>query len=77
IQESEARYIAAFSGGIMKRAHEFLSDDSVKKERDEIVRLTSEVYKRDRLHALMQADYFIGNRDRIDYILEIMMSWFR
>lgn len=77
VGEKEARYIAAFSGGIMKRALEFLDDDSVKKDRDEIIKLISELYKKDKLYALMQADYFTGNKDRIDYILEIMVSWFR
>jgi len=77
VQKEEARYMAAFSGGIVGRALAFLSDDSVKKERDEVIRLIREIYKRDRLYALMQADYFLGNKDRIDYILEIMMSWFR
>lgn len=75
--KDQARYIAAFSDGIVKKALEFLNDEDFKKNRDKIVEMSKELYQKDKINILSYVDYFIGNKDRIDSVLDMMMSWFR
>ena len=77
VQDKEARFIAAFSDGIMKKALDYLIDDNFKKVRDEVIKLSSKLYKNDKLNVLSAIDYFLDNKDRIDNIFEIMISFFR
>lgn len=72
-----ARYIAAFSDGIVGKAMQLLNDDGYRKDRDDIIEVARNLYNRDKVYVLSKVDYFVGNKDRIDYILDIMMSWFR
>lgn len=75
--ESQARYAAAFSDGIVKKALEFLNNGDFVKHRDEILEFSTGLYKRDKIQVLSFVGYFIDNKDKIDIILDIMMSWFR
>jgi DNA polymerase-3 subunit delta' len=77
IQEKDARFAAAFSDGIMKTALEFVNDEAVREERNKIIDVTRGLCSRDKINALLKVDYFMSNKDKIDYILDIMMSWFR
>jgi len=75
--EKEARLFAALSGGIVGKALALMEDRAAREDIDRIIELTRELHKGDKLYVLSQTDYFINNKDRIDYILGIMMSWFR
>lgn len=77
VDETEARQIAAFSEGIVGKAVEILNDDVIKKDRDEIIDIVESLCAKDKIYALSRVDYFMNKKDRIDYILGIMMSWFR
>lgn len=75
--EKEARYVAAFSDGIVKKAEDFLNNQNRKKMRDDVIEIAGSIYKDDKLHALSYTDYFLDNRDSVPYILDVMMSFFR
>jgi DNA polymerase III, delta'' subunit len=75
--EEEARYIAAFSDGIVQKAEEFIQNQELKKDRDDIIQVARSLYKDDKLHALSHVEYFLSNKDKASYILDVMMSYFR
>jgi DNA polymerase-3 subunit delta' len=77
VSEKQARAAAAFSGGIVKKALELLQDSDFKKTRDEVIDLSMVLRKKDKLYVLSLTDYFIANKDKIDNILDIMMSVYR
>lgn len=77
ISDRQAKTAAAFSGGIVKKALEFLNDSDLKKTRDEVIELTMKLYKKDTLNVLSFVDYFLANKDKIDIIIDIMISFFR
>lgn len=77
IPKEEAKYISAFSDGILGKAMDFIEDEQFKNTRNEVIDLAAGLYKCDKFIALSKADYFLQNRERIDNILDVMMSFFR
>ena len=73
----EARYIAALSDGILKNALDFISNDDLKNTRNEIIELSKNIRSGDKLDALSSVEYFVSNKDKIDRILDIMLSFYR
>lgn len=77
VDEKEARYIAAFSDGIVKKAEDYLNNEDQKKLRDDAIEIAISIHKDDKLHALSYTDFFLDHKDRVPYILDVMMSIFR
>jgi DNA polymerase-3 subunit delta' len=77
VSDSQARTAAAFSGGIVKKAADFISDDALKKTRSDTIEISMNILSRDRLYGLSKVEYFTDNKDKIDNILDIMTSWYR
>lgn len=77
IPKVQAGAAAAFSDGIVKKALEFVNDSGYRKTRDEVIDISTNLYKKDKLYVMSRIDYFIDNKDKVDSILDIMMSWFR
>lgn len=77
INEKDARYVAAFSDGIVKKAEDYLNNEEQKKLRDDAIEIATSLYKDDKLHALSYTNYFLDHRDDVPYILDVMISFFR
>lgn len=77
IPDKQARTAAAFSGGILKEAIEFLNDGELRRIRDEVIEISINIRKKDRFYAMSRVEYFIKNKDRANSLLDVMMSWFR
>ncbi|KPU43061.1 DNA polymerase III subunit tau [Oxobacter pfennigii] len=77
VDEKEIRYIAALSNGIIGRALEIIQDNRGKKDRDEIIEIIRKLFKNDTFYVLSKVDYFLNNKDNIEYILDVMISWYR
>ncbi|HBM79420.1 MAG: DNA polymerase III subunit delta' [Clostridiales bacterium] len=77
VPEREARFASAFSGGIFQKAVEFIADDKLKADRNDVIKLSLNIYKKDKIDVLSYVDYFTENKDNIMSILDIMVSLFR
>ncbi|HBM75596.1 MAG TPA: DNA polymerase III subunit delta' [Clostridiaceae bacterium] len=77
VSAEQARYLAALSDGILKNALDFMDSDDLKAARNEIIELSRNIKYCDKIDALYSVEYFINNKDGIDKILDIMMSFYR
>lgn len=77
IDNNEARYVAILSQGIVGRAIEILKNESIKKNREDIINIARDIYNNEKLLILSYVDYFLKNKDNINYILDIFILWFR
>lgn len=73
----EARLGAAYSGGIVGKALEIMNDGNLNNIRGEVINIIRNLASGDKSKALSYADYFMNNKDKIEYIMDIMMSWVR
>lgn len=74
---SQARYIAALSDGIIGNALNFMDDEDLRNTRNEIVELSKSMRGSDKIDVLSRVEYFVNNKDKIDKILDIMLSLYR
>lgn len=75
--EEQARFIAAFSNGIIGRAIELSSSDEFKLLRDEAIEKLDTVINGDKLKAFSVSEFFEQNKDIIDEIMDIILLWSR
>lgn len=76
IEENKAATAASLSDGVLGNALRFL-DEKFIKLREETIKVSRDVLRNDTLKALDASSFFIDNKDNIDIIFDIMMSWFR
>jgi DNA polymerase-3 subunit delta' len=77
VLDYEARYAASFSEGILQRAKDYLSNDEFKESRNNIINMCARIKSIDKAGALSYLNYFMDNKSKIDYILTVMVSFYR
>ncbi len=66
--------LSAFSGGIIGRAIDMASSADYKTMRKEVLSIFTKLIKEDELSVLDMMTFFIENKDKIEIILEMMLS---
>lgn len=75
--EEQARFIAAFSNGIIGRAIELSKSDEFRLLRDEIIEKLDTIMNGDKLKVFSVSEFFEQNKDIIDEIMDIILLWNR
>lgn len=76
VDEKRASTAASLSDGITGNALKFLEDKFLKL-REEVIGILIKVVKGSSIEALESVEFFLNNKDNIDSILDIIISWFR
>ncbi|MBM7614739.1 DNA polymerase III subunit delta' [Alkaliphilus hydrothermalis] len=77
VSREESRMVSSFSNGIIGRALKLLEDEDFKRIREEVLKLTEEMLRRDTINLLESVDFFTKEKNQIEEILDMLVSWYR
>jgi DNA polymerase III subunit delta' len=73
----KANVITAFSNGIIGKAKQILENDAFIRRRETVLELTNFLFIENTFQILNRADYFNEEKDFIEEMLDLLMSWYR
>lgn len=76
VDEKKANAAAGLSDGIVGNGLRFLDEKYIKLRQD-VINKARELVTADALNILKSVDFFINNKDKIDVIFDILISWYR
>ncbi len=75
--EKEARFISAFSNGIVGRAIYMCESKEFVNLREGVISLIDSVINHSEYKVFSEIDFFVQNKDKIEEIINIILMWFR
>ncbi len=77
ISVEESKLFASFSNGIIGKALRLLEDEDFKRRREQTIQLTGDMLRGSIINLLDKLEFFIEEKNDIDEILSILISWYR
>lgn len=77
ITEDEATIISSFSNGIVGKAINIAESNEFKDIREETITIIDEILNSDKVRLFTLREFFINQKEGIEGILDLMVTWFR
>lgn len=75
--EDEAKIISSFSNGIVGKAIDIAQSNEFKDMREELITIIDEIINCDKVRLLTLREFFNSQKEGIEEILDLMVTWFR
>lgn len=77
INSEKAHFIANFSNGNMGKAIDLSNSSEFNALREELINIINSSIEKENFRIFTQSDFFETNKEKIDLILNMMITWFR